>query len=560
MAKLLLPLPEQYFDDNGDPAAGYQIFTYVAGSSTKTATYTDSAGGSSHTNPVICDAAGRPTGGLIWGDSGVSYKIVVTTPTDTDPPVAATETWDDIIGVEQSASTQSQWLATGQTGTYIDATSFSVVGDQTATYIVDRRIQIADSGGTKYATIVSATFGTFTTIVVKGDALAASITSVSVGLLSATNDALPRLARTHTEGAAIASATTTDIQDSTGDTVHITGTTAITSFGVANRAGVVRNLVFDGILTLTNGASLILPSGANITTAAGDACVAISEDAAGAWRIHSYSPATGTPLNLSAPPAIGDTTPNTGGFTTLDATGNITVGGTVDGRDIAADGSALDIVVIGATRQTFTTSGTWTKPSGCKKALARVLGGGGAGGGVTGTGTGKGGGGGGGGGGYAEKMIDVSAIASSTITIGAGGTGVSGASGNAGGDSTWADGTNTVTGGGGGGGGGVTSNTTSTIGNGGSVGSGSGGDFNASGNVGDRANTDNNYNVGHGSNGGNSVLGGAGLGALANNTSLTGDAGNDYGGGGGGGANETSATNATGGAGADGIIIVEEFY
>jgi hypothetical protein len=39
---------------------------------------------------------------------------------------------------------------------------------------------------------------------------------------------------------------------------------------------------------------------------------------------------------------VGGTTPSAGSFTSLGATGNITVGGTVDGRDVAADGTKLD--------------------------------------------------------------------------------------------------------------------------------------------------------------------------------------------------------------------------
>ena len=41
---------------------------------------------------------------------------------------------------------------------------------------------------------------------------------------------------------------------------------------------------------------------------------------------------------------IGATTPAAGSFTALSATGNITVGGTVDGRDVATDGTKLDTV------------------------------------------------------------------------------------------------------------------------------------------------------------------------------------------------------------------------
>ena len=73
-----------------------------------------------------------------------------------------------------------------------------------------------------------------------------------------------------TEGAAVASATTTNIWATDGNTVHITGTTSITSFGTAPQAGAWMKLVFDDALTLTHAANLNLPGSANITTAAGD--------------------------------------------------------------------------------------------------------------------------------------------------------------------------------------------------------------------------------------------------------------------------------------------------
>jgi hypothetical protein len=71
-------------------------------------------------------------------------------------------------------------------------------------------------------------------------------------------------------GADIASATTTDIGAATGNFVKVTGTTTITGLGTV-QAGTRRVVEFTGILTLThNGTSLILPTAANITTAAGD--------------------------------------------------------------------------------------------------------------------------------------------------------------------------------------------------------------------------------------------------------------------------------------------------
>ncbi len=104
--------------------------------------------------------------------------------------------------------------------------------------------------------------------------------------------------------------------------------------------------------------------------------------------------------------------------------------------------------------QTFTSSGTWTRPSGITKVIMEVQGAGGSG---SGSPNGEDCNG-GAAGGYAKKLLDVSSISTSTITVGAGGAGVDGGAGgvinagNDGGFSKWADGTNTITANGGGGG------------------------------------------------------------------------------------------------------------
>ena len=101
--------------------------------------------------------------------------------------------------------------------------------------------------------------------------------------------------------------------------------------------------------------------------------------------------------------------------------------------------------------QTFTSSGTWTRPTGITKVIMEVQGAGGGG--------GKGANGdynvSGGAGGYCKKLLDVSSISSATITVGSGGAGTGyGTTGDGGdgGASSWSDGTNTITGGGAGGG------------------------------------------------------------------------------------------------------------
>jgi murein DD-endopeptidase MepM/ murein hydrolase activator NlpD len=104
------------------------------------------------------------------------------------------------------------------------------------------------------------------------------------------------------KSANIASAATTDLSTATAAFVHVTGTTTITALGTV-QAGTRRVIVFDGALTLThNATSLILPTGANITTAAGDVAVLVSEGS-GNWRCAGYTRANGTPLaQASSPP------------------------------------------------------------------------------------------------------------------------------------------------------------------------------------------------------------------------------------------------------------------
>jgi len=129
-----------------------------------------------------------------------------------------------------------------------------------------------------------------------------------------------------TQGSNIASATTTDIGAATGSYVHITGTTTIAGLGTIT-AGVERSVVFDGILALThNATSLILPTGANITTTADDTAIFRSEGS-GNWRCISYERADGTSLTAA------------GGVSWVEKTGAYTAvagNGVMVGTDTAA--------------------------------------------------------------------------------------------------------------------------------------------------------------------------------------------------------------------------------
>lgn len=96
------------------------------------------------------------------------------------------------------------------------------------------------------------------------------------------------------KGADIASATALTL-GSDGNFFDVTGTTAITSINTVG-VGTRVTLQFDAALTLTHHATdLILPGGANITTAAGDVAV-FREYAAGDWICVSYTNAGASPV------------------------------------------------------------------------------------------------------------------------------------------------------------------------------------------------------------------------------------------------------------------------
>lgn len=103
---------------------------------------------------------------------------------------------------------------------------------------------------------------------------------------------------TLTKGADVASATDL-LVNIDGNIFDVTGTTTIATIATKG-IGTVIKLHFDGVLTLTHDATnLILPGGANITTAAGDEAE-FYEYAAADWRCTKYTKADGKAVISSA--------------------------------------------------------------------------------------------------------------------------------------------------------------------------------------------------------------------------------------------------------------------
>ena len=225
------------------------------------------------------------------------------------------------------------------------------------------------------------------------------------------------------------------------------------------------------------------------------------------------------------------------------------------------NGVPLQAVPIGYTllSRTIILNGTttYTVPTGTRAIFVEAIGGGGAGGGVINAATNSGAGGGGGSGAYSNLWKVAPKLTAFTVAVGAGGTGVSGATGNVGGDTTFDSGSICTAKGGAGG----LVDTIAVI----HVGGGGGAGGLASGGIGDLK-----INGATGSEGlalaaaqansgdGGSSFYGVGGGGVKNATSV-GTAGSLYGAGGSGACAISGGATQTGGAGANGVLVIWEY-
>lgn len=179
---------QQQIDANGDPLSGGKIHTYIAGTSTPATTYTDDTGATAQANPIILNSRGVPAS-PVWLQGGRSYKLVITDANDVQVAV-----FDDVSGINDIAGSVDQWVTYANAPTYISATSFSVEGDQTPTFQPARRLKTVNTAGTLYSTVKTATYAAgITTITVVNDSgpLDSGLSTVSYGLLSVSNNAVP---------------------------------------------------------------------------------------------------------------------------------------------------------------------------------------------------------------------------------------------------------------------------------------------------------------------------------------------------------------------------------
>lgn len=180
----------QLFTNSGVVLAGGKIFTYVAGSTTPQATWTDSTQVVQNANPIILDSAGRIPN-EVWLADGVAYKFVVADSSSVPLGTA----WDNIVGINVINPPQSQWVSSGLLPTFIDATHFSVPSDQTALFQVNRRIQYILGSGVFYGYVASVMYSAPTTtvqIVPDSVNLDSTLSAVNYSFISSQNTSIPQ--------------------------------------------------------------------------------------------------------------------------------------------------------------------------------------------------------------------------------------------------------------------------------------------------------------------------------------------------------------------------------
>ena len=103
----IAPQPKlQFFDANGDPLVGGKLYSYVAGTTTPQATYTDESGSTTNTNPVILDSRGEAS---VWFGAG-TYKLALKTAADVD--VWTVDNIGSEVSVADLATGIQTWLGT----------------------------------------------------------------------------------------------------------------------------------------------------------------------------------------------------------------------------------------------------------------------------------------------------------------------------------------------------------------------------------------------------------------------------------------------------------------
>jgi hypothetical protein len=210
----------QFFRANGEPLVGGKLYTYTAGTTTPQPTYTDSAGGTANTNPVILDSRGEAD---IWL-GGATYKFKLADANDVEiwtvdnisaPTSGVSPALSGNVTIDTNSSSPALKITQTGTGyalrvqdsadpdataTVIDNTGRLGVGTVSPSELVDisgGNLAFTAAGGTLYAKI---TPGALLTDIAADGAKALTFTTDSVERIRITDTGLVGIGKTPSAG------------------------------------------------------------------------------------------------------------------------------------------------------------------------------------------------------------------------------------------------------------------------------------------------------------------------------------------------------------------------
>lgn len=252
----------QELDENGAPYAGAKMFFYAAGTTTKQDTYSNAAGSSANTNPVILDAAGRAT--VFF--QPLTYDVVLAPSTDTDPPASPIWTRSGIVAVPASsadldiAGTAGESLSAGNAVVLSDGSGSKTAGkwykaDADFTYLSTLAPQI----GMVQDSIASGASGS---IRIGGRITGLSaLTEGTLYYISATAGALTASAPANAMPIAVADSTTSVILQPPARTAtaSIAGIVSTTTQSFGGNKTFANNVTISGTEDVTGQATFAIP-------------------------------------------------------------------------------------------------------------------------------------------------------------------------------------------------------------------------------------------------------------------------------------------------------------
>jgi len=230
MTAFLSPLAgagAQFFTNAGVVLSGGQLFTYIAGSTTPQATWVDSTQNVQNPNPIILNSAGRPPN-EIWLQNGSAYKFILK-----DSANNTLGTWDNIVGINVTNFSQSEWITSMLVVGYVSPSTFTASGNQTNLFSANRRIQYGLATGTFYGSVVNSVYDgvSLTTVTISPDStpLDISLSFVNYSFLSSINPSIPN--QYIKQGDAINGSPIGNINPSTGVFTNLTSSNVNISGG-----------------------------------------------------------------------------------------------------------------------------------------------------------------------------------------------------------------------------------------------------------------------------------------------------------------------------------------